>query len=153
MFPGSGIQDVNPSRGFFGGEGGEVLDGLIYAFVGVGPTVNALRYLRPFYGNIASATTEDCYIIPFDMTLRRFYVKGTPGPDVGPTTTYAIRKNGVQALALPAIATNANPYVVEDLVSEVSFLAGDRICFTMVHSVGLTTSPADLTFSVEVKPL
>lgn len=155
MIPGLGLQDLNfgTQRGQAWGGVSEFSNGHIYAFVGNGQTVSSLRYMRPFLGNTGPGTTEECYFLPFDMTLRRFLIKGTPGTDVGPTTTYTIRKNGVTVLTFLALATDANPYVREDNTTELDFLAGDRICVTTQHSSALAgTAPSNITFVAEIKP-
>lgn len=69
------------------------------------------------------------------------------------STTYALRVNGVVALTLPVVATDANPYVSEDNSSEVIVLAGDRLAFTAQHSGAIVgTPPGNTTFLAEIKP-
>ncbi len=143
-------------RGFMHKKGPALPNGAIYAHVtALNLTSGTTRYFRPFLGGTGGSTAEEPWIVPFDCTLHRWYMKAvTPGSgDAGVTQTFDFLKNGVSVKTLGPIATNTSPYELEDLVAEVAFSAGDRLTFTTINSGTITgTAPTNVTMSCVIKP-
>jgi hypothetical protein len=92
------------------------------------------RFISPF--QTTNSTTENLrsMVIPFAVTITKFYI-GTAGsqPATG-SSVFTLRKNGVATSIVVTIPAGSASGVFSDILNSVSFVAGDLISIEQVNN-------------------
>jgi hypothetical protein len=111
-----------------------------YLWSDPGNLPNGTNYLRP--GTANSTTTEAQILVSQKCLIKSLTVVARVAPGVGSTSTFTVRKNGVNTLLTTSLAgTNA---MSQNLVVSVSFAMSDKISVQVVNN-GTNTSDVVVT--------
>jgi hypothetical protein len=142
------------ANGFLSGTDKAKLDGVkTYASCGVvtfgmktGPTTGSTLYMNPGGWDDAVMTTEKFIPLPMSCNVRSWCIYAV-GAGSGGTTSYTIRKNGVDVdtVIVPG-GSNAGSHFG---VGPFAFSAGDRLSVKVVGA-SITTEQSDIVVSVKL---
>jgi hypothetical protein len=112
-------------------------------------TTTTARYLNPGFNTAAAATTTIQIRVPRSGTIRHLYIyHGSVG--VGGNVVYTVRKNGTNQTLTCTLAASGS--TAQDTTNSFTVVAGDRIDITVTKAAAITTSPTNVTATVEFVP-
>jgi len=122
---------------------------LLWGNAGIGSST-ASRYLTPGWADHIAQITPIQFRAPKAGTIRNLYVRHNAAGVGAANVTYTVRKNGVnQTLAVTMLATASDG---NDTANSFTVAAGDLIDVLVTKAGSLTTSPGDITATVEHGP-
>jgi hypothetical protein len=112
-------------------------------------TTTTARFLNPGFITSAAGTTTVRLRMPRTGTIKSLYIyHGTAG--VGGNVTYTVRKNGTNQTLTCTLAASAT--TAADTTNSFTVAAGDLIDVTVTKAAAITTSPLNITATVEFVP-
>lgn len=106
------------------------------------------RYLHPWYEDSIAPTAVIQIRVPFAGTLRNFRVRQGTGAGNGNNIVYTVRKNGTAGAIVATLASTANDG--SDLSNTITVAAGDLVDIEVTKAASVTTSPSDITATLEL---
>jgi hypothetical protein len=111
-------------------------------------TSTTLRYLTPGYTDDLAETIPTEMSIPTAGTIRKMRIRHTAAGTGASSITYTLQVNGSDSSLLVTMLPTAQNG--SDLVHTVTVAAGDIIRIKVTKAGSITTSPSNLTCSVEL---
>ena len=108
-----------------------------FAIIGNPAVVTAAaltRFISPFLSQNSTSENARSIVIPFDVTINRFYIgTGNVQPATG-SSVFTLNKNGVATSITITIPAGSASGIFSDTVNSVSFVAGDLISIEHVNN-------------------
>ncbi len=112
-------------------------------------TAAAVRFMLPWFEvGSASVSESSAILLPFDCTIRRLFMRWSPGTGGG-SLTVTVRRNGSDTslyTTIPVVAEGGN-----NTTSSAVFEAGDLISLKLVTNATVTASPTALYGALELR--